>query len=86
MDAMTGLVESGKVRSVGVSNFSADLMRRAHKSLKARGLALAVNQVKYNLLDRTIETNGILETAKECGATIIAWSPLDQGKIGRAHV
>ncbi|MBF0122376.1 MAG: aldo/keto reductase [Candidatus Omnitrophica bacterium] len=86
MDAMTALVESGKVRSVGVSNFSPHLMRLAYKALKRRGLPLAVNQVKYNLLDRSIETNGILETAMECGATIIAWSPLDQGMLtGNYH-
>lgn len=81
MDAMAGLVEAGKVRAVGISNFNADLMRRAILALKARGLPLAVNQVKYNLLDRTIETNGILDTAKEFGVTIIAWSPLDQGML-----
>ena len=85
MDAMADLVEAGKVRSVGISNFGRVLMRRASKALKARGLPLAVNQVKYNLLDRSIETNGVLETARECGATIIAWSPLDQGMLTGAY-
>src|SRR5450759_4337311 len=61
MDAMADLVEAGKIRSVGVSNFNPDSMRRAFQELKKRGLPLAVNQVRYSLLDRSIETNGILD-------------------------
>ena len=79
MDAMADLVEAGKIRSVGVSNFSEDQMRRAHSALEKRGLPLAVNQVQYSLLYRKIETNGVLEAAKELGITIVAWSPLARG-------
>jgi aryl-alcohol dehydrogenase-like predicted oxidoreductase len=83
---MADLVEDGKIRSVGVSNFNADQMRRAHDALAKRGLPLAVNQVQYSLLYRNIETNGILDTAKELGITIVAWSPLASGILaGRYH-
>ena len=86
MEAMADLVESGLVRSVGVSNFSADQMRRAHRALERRGLPLATNQVQYSLLHRTIESNGVLETAKELGVTITAWSPLASGLLtGKFH-
>jgi aryl-alcohol dehydrogenase-like predicted oxidoreductase len=86
MNAMTDLVEAGKIRSVGVSNFSAEQMRRAHQTLQKRGLPLAVNQVQYSLLNRSIETNGILETAKELGVTIIAYTPLGSGLLtGKYH-
>jgi len=86
MDAMADLVEAGKIRSVGVSNFNAEQMRRAHAALAKRGLPLAVNQVQYNLLHRTIETNGVLEAAKELGVTIVAWSPLASGLLtGKFH-
>ena len=81
MAAMADLVEAGKIRSVGVSNFNAAQMRRAHKALAARGLPLAVNQVRYNLLQRGIETNGILETAKELRITIVAYYPLASGVL-----
>ena len=81
MDAMADLVEAGKIRSVGVSNFGARAMRRAHKALERRGLPLAVNQVRYSLLDRRIETNGVLDTAKELGVTIIAYTPLAFGLL-----
>ena len=86
MDAMADLVEAGKIRSVGVSNFNPDSMRRAFQELKKRGLPLAVNQVRYSLLDRSIETNGILDTAKELGVTIIAYTPLASGLLtGKYH-
>jgi aryl-alcohol dehydrogenase-like predicted oxidoreductase len=86
MDAMADLVEAGKIRSVGVSNFSAGRMRRAQRQLEKRGLPLAANQVQYSLMDRSIETNGILETAKELGVTIIAYTPLASGLLtGKYH-
>ena len=86
MEAMADLVESGKIRSVGISNFNSDQMRRAHKTLQKRGMPLAVNQVRFSLLDRSIERNGILDTAKELGITIIAYTPLASGLLtGKYH-
>jgi len=86
MKAMADLVDAGKIRSVGVSNFSAKQMRLAAETLQKRGLSLAVNQVKYSLLDRAIEKDGILETAKELGVTIIAYTSLESGLLsGKYH-
>jgi aryl-alcohol dehydrogenase-like predicted oxidoreductase len=86
MNAMADLVEAGKIRSVGVSNFNPARMRRAHAALAKRGLPLAVNQVRYSLLSREIETNGVLETARELGMTITAYTPLARGLLsGKYH-
>ena len=86
MSAMADLVDAGKIRSIGVSNFNAERMRRAYRALQKRGLPLAVNQVRYSLLDRSIEKNGVLETAKELGVTIIAYTPLGSGLLtGKYH-
>jgi aryl-alcohol dehydrogenase-like predicted oxidoreductase len=86
MDAMAQLVHEGKIKQVGVSNFNASQMRLAHKILAKHGIPLASNQVKYSLLDRKIERNGVLEVAKELNITIIAYSPLEQGLLtGRFH-
>jgi aryl-alcohol dehydrogenase-like predicted oxidoreductase len=79
MNAMADLVEAGKIRTIGVSNFSVQQMERAQATLKNRGLSLAVNQVQYSLLHREIETNGVLDAAKDMGITIVAWSPLARG-------
>ena len=86
MHAMADLVEAGRIRSVGVSNFSASAMRTAHGVLASRGIPLAANQVRYSLACRRIETNGILDAARELGITIIAYSPLAQGILtGKFH-
>jgi aryl-alcohol dehydrogenase-like predicted oxidoreductase len=61
-------------------------MRSAWETLQKSGINLVSNQVPYSLLNRKIETNGILETAKELGITIIAYSPLAQGMVtGKFH-
>ena len=86
MRQMAKLVRDGKCGSVGVSNFSARQMEGAAAALAAEGLPLASNQVPISLLDRRIERNGVLQTAKRLGVTLIAYSPLAQGVLtGRFH-
>lgn len=86
MKEMAKLVQEGKIVTAGVSNFSEKQMREAHRVLAEEGIPLVSNQVKYSLLDRRIEHNGIMEAAKELGITIIAYSPLEQGILtGKFH-
>ncbi len=79
MDAMSDAVESGLVRTVGVSNYDMKQMGRAHSILGKRGIALASNQVRYSLLHRKPEFNGVLQTCRDLKITLIAYSPLEQG-------
>ena len=81
MQALADEVKRGRVAAVGVSNYSAAQMREAHQLLAARGVPLAVNQVRYSLLTRQIETSGILNTARQLGVTLLAYSPLAQGLL-----
>ena len=81
MNALADEVKRGRIAAVGVSNYSAAQMRESHALLAARGVPLAVNQVRYSLLTRQIEANGILSTARELGVTILAYSPLAQGLL-----
>jgi len=86
MKAMTALLRADKIKTAGVSNFNLKQMQRASDALKVEGFELASNQMRYNLLDRRIEKNGVLDFAKEKGITIIAYSPLAQGILtGRYH-
>jgi aryl-alcohol dehydrogenase-like predicted oxidoreductase len=86
MRAMAALVRTKRIRAVGVSNFSTRQMEEAHATLAAEGIPLASNQVRFNLLDRRIESNGVLAAARRLGVTVIAWSPLAQGMLtGRFH-
>ena len=79
MDGLADAVAAGKVRAVGVSNFSATEMREAHAALARRGVPLASNQVRYNLLHRAPEVDGVLDACRELGVTLLAYSPLAQG-------
>jgi diketogulonate reductase-like aldo/keto reductase len=73
MGAMEELVDAGKVRFIGVSNFSVAEMRRAQKALRKH--PLVANQVRYNLVDRTIETE-LLPYCEAHNILVIAYSPL----------
>ncbi|GAB4213305.1 MAG: aldo/keto reductase [Synechococcales cyanobacterium] len=81
MEWLAPLVQSGLTRAVGVSNYSASQMRRAHQALAQYGIPLACNQVQYSLLHRDPETNGVLDTCRELGITLIAYSPLGMGLL-----
>lgn len=78
MKAMTQLVKEGKVRYVGVSNFSLREIKDALKMLP-EGQFVSV-QAEYNLFDRTIEED-ILPYCEKEGISVIAYSPLMQGKL-----
>jgi aryl-alcohol dehydrogenase-like predicted oxidoreductase len=81
MDLMADAVEAGKVRAVGVSNYSADQLRVAHAALAERGIPLASIENGYSLLDRRVETNGVLDACRELGVTLIAYQPLASGAL-----
>jgi aryl-alcohol dehydrogenase-like predicted oxidoreductase len=81
MGFMADAVEAGKVRALGVSNYSAEQLRIAHAVLAKRGVPLASNQVEYSLLHRAPEVNGVLDACRELGITLIAYQPLAQGVL-----
>jgi aryl-alcohol dehydrogenase-like predicted oxidoreductase len=81
MNALADEVKRGRIAAVGVSNYSAEQMRDAHQILANRGVPLAVNQVRYSLLSRQVESKGIITTARDLGVTILAYSPLAQGLL-----
>jgi len=81
MDLLADAVEAGKVKTVGVSNYSAEQMREAHAALAKRGIPLASNQVEYSLLHRQPESNGVLDACRKLGITLIAYTPLAGGAL-----
>ena len=80
MRAMEKLVSDGLTRYIGVSNFSVEQMREAQQSLSHE--KIVSNQVEFSLIDRSAETR-ILPYCQNEGLTLIAYSPLGQGKIPR---
>ncbi len=81
MGRMADAVYAGKIRAVGVSNYSADQLRIAHAVLADRGVPLASIEIGYSLLDRRVETNGVLDACRELSVTLIAYQPLASGAL-----
>ena len=81
MDVMAEAVKAGKVRAVGVCNFSEAQMREAHAALARHGIPLATAMVGYNLLRRWPETNGTLAACKELSVSVIPYAPLAEGVL-----
>ena len=80
MRAMEKLVKDGLTRHIGVSNFSVEQMIEAQAALSRE--KIVSNQVEYGLADRSIEED-ILPYCQREGLTVIAYSPLGQGRIPR---
>lgn len=78
MEAMGELLDTGRVRQVGVSNFSLTQWKQAEAAL---GRPVISNQVEYHLLERR-HGEYLLPHAGEQGRIIVAWSPLAQGLLG----
>jgi len=78
MSALERLVDEGKVRYIGLSNFPPCLIREAVASLKK--YEIISNQVVYSIIERTIEVE-ILPTMRELGIITIAYSPLCMGLL-----
>jgi aryl-alcohol dehydrogenase-like predicted oxidoreductase len=80
-EGLADAVEMGLARTVGVSNYNEEQMRRAFSTLAWRGVHLASNQVEFNLLKRKVELNGLLKACQDLGVALIAYSPLAQGGL-----
>ncbi|HVZ45221.1 MAG TPA: aldo/keto reductase [Ramlibacter sp.] len=74
--AMSTFVSEGKVKYLGISEPSAQTIRRAHAVHP-----LTAVQSEYSLFERDAETNGVLDTVRELGIGFVAFSPLGRGLL-----
>lgn len=74
-------MRSGKAIYVGLSNYDGEHLEQAAAILAELHVPFVINQNRYSIFDRTIERNGLKETAKKLGKGIIAFSPLAQGLL-----
>ena len=81
MGALAHVVAQGKALYVGLSNYDGPAMERASAILDELHVPFVISQNRYNIFDRTIERNGLKETAARLGKGIIAFSPLAQGLL-----
>ncbi len=81
MGALDQAVKSGKALYAGLSNYDGETLRKATAILEDLHCPFVINQNRYSIYDRTIEKNGLKETAVELGKGIITFSPLAQGLL-----
>ena len=81
MLALEQAVRSGKAIYVGLSNYDGEHLAQAAAILEELHVPFVINQNRYSIFDRTIERNGLKETARNLGKGIIAFSPLAQGLL-----
>lgn len=81
MGALAQAVNSGKALYVGLSNYNGERLEQAAAILTELKCPFIINQNRYSIFDRTIENNGLKETAARLGKGIIAFSPLAQGML-----
>ena len=76
MEALAKLVQQGKIRHIGLSEVSEELLRRAHAVHPITAV-----QSEYSLMSRQIEQNGILKTCQELNIGFVAYSPLSRALL-----
>ena len=79
--ALVDAVRQGKALYAGISNYPADRAQQAARLLREAGVPLLVHQPRYSIFDRSIETNGLLDTAIADRFGVIVYSPLAQGLL-----
>ena len=86
MGALNQAVKSGKALYAGISNYDGETLGKATAILNDLHCPFIINQNCYSIFDRTIEKNGLKETADKLGKGIIAFSPLAQGMLTNRYL
>lgn len=86
MLALDAAVRQGKALYAGISNYDCATTKKAMEILKELNCPFIINQVRYSIFDRFIETDGLKEFAAENGCGLIAYSPLAQGLLSNKYL
>lgn len=86
MGALNDIVKSGKALYVGLSNYNGETLEKACAILDDLKCPFIINQNRYSIFDRTIEQNGLKETAFRLKKGIIVFSPLAQGLLTNRYI
>ncbi|MBQ8278886.1 MAG: aldo/keto reductase [Roseburia sp.] len=86
MGALASAVSSGKALYVGLSNYNGETLEKATAILNELHCPFVINQNRYSIFDRTVEENGLKDTAAKLGKGIIAFTPLAQGMLTNRYL
>lgn len=86
MGALRDIVRMGKALYVGISNYDAPTTKRAYEILKDMGVNPIIHQMRFSMLDRHVQKQGIIETTHNLGMGSIVFSPLEQGILSDKYL
>jgi len=86
MQALVDIARSGKALYVGISNYPAEMAKKAYDYLSERDVRCLVYQGRYNMINREMESEGILDQVKKEGVGFVAFSPLAQGLLSGRYL
>jgi L-glyceraldehyde 3-phosphate reductase len=86
MGALDRALRSGKALYVGVSSYNSQRTKEAAALLREFGHRCLIHQPSYSMLNRWIETDGLLDTLEAEGIGCIAFSPLAQGMLTNKYL
>ena len=86
MGALDAAVRQGKALYAGISSYSAEKTRQAAAIMRALGTPILIHQPSYSMLNRWIETEGLLDALGEEGIGCIGFSPLAQGMLSDRYL
>ncbi len=81
MQALVDIVRSGKALYAGISNYPYDAAAFAYSYLREHNVPCLLHQLKYNILHRNPEDEGLIRQAAKNGSGLIVFSPLAQGLL-----
>lgn len=86
MLALDQLVKSGKALYVGISSYNSQRTKEAYEILKSLGTPFIIHQPSYSMLNRWVESDGLLNTLEDLGLGSIVFSPLAQGMLTNKYL
>ena len=86
MGALEHIWRSGKALYIGISSYNSQRSREAAAILKDMGVPLLIHQPSYNMLNRWVEHDGLLDTLDDLGVGSIAFTPLAQGMLTNKYL
>lgn len=84
--ALDAVVNAGKARYIGISNYTAAQTKEMVGWFKKLGTPFVVNQVSYNMFNRTAEEDGLPELMKSLDAGLVAYGPLSEGLLSDQYL
>ncbi|CTQ50323.1 L-glyceraldehyde 3-phosphate reductase [Jannaschia donghaensis] len=86
MGALDHIVRSGRALYAGISSYNTDRTREAARILRDLGTPCVIHQPSYNMLNRWVERDGLLDTLEDEGIGSIAFTPLAQGLLTKKYL